>query len=1465
MNPDEEQTVLFTVIPRGITIGDGPFPVSVIVSPRLSGDDKLGAYPDWLKWTTTLKDQGLTLIVRCGNKQHRAAIDQEVLKPELWGELFDKNTFVRSYQYTDYSDRGLISYPVRDALSALKHVYQQAAVDLALPDDPGQIQERYGGNRTKLAQLLNGFDVHWNGRVAPQWREAVRQLNVPDRKGYSHNRATALDSEGLVVGLHDPTAAKQVAVPFSVFHHMPTPKQENNPIVIDTEEVIDFHQALSSFNSYPALLRALGLVFDLMLPASFIQDSAPGGFGKLSIVKTSMEWAIKTRSPELETAYVKLPIGQNHLFLTAPLLLHDSAASFAAIGLINLDPTSFGLAQVDVDGAMHKTMILADVYNKPDSGGNVFPNTSPEPAQHPEIYDRDATLPSMRSGGFSLWADERGIELMENMLQSRAFNDAMESGGAQSRPFFAEDLLRGYRIDIWDTHTSEWHSLHRRSGTYQIGEEKFVPGEEEGFVQTAAMQPAPGAAEGPDGEDLYLHEAIVRWAGWSLSVPMPGRHMSRYADPDKAVPPDDDPNGEYLEDQPDTPFKMTVQYDIVQGSLPRLAFGRQYRLRARAVDLAGNSLKHDEPLAALLAAAMALPRNQAGQPYMRFEPVNSPLVIIRDPQAVTGPGSAVDRLVIRTFNEGIANDTLPADTTAGDRHLLPPRTSVEMGEQLGMFDDSAGKLKSDAATWQLIVDRDAGELNTQSIAIAGQPAKDFPVESAESVDVLPYLPDPLAIGAALRDLPGTPGGTRSIVRPGAGSEDPVEYATLDDPNPRPGSVTMVEFQDGDWQNRAGTRLALAEPAGDQVDLRPLWDPAKRLLTVFLPKGETAYTLLSSYLSAGGLKLMGQWDWLRQYIELITIFQAQPQYLMPGNATDKVNHIVQRVVEGGHWMLNPPTLLTLVHAVQQPIGRPSFTALNVDHDDDIGVSDPLHTAPIRGREDPVELAPITAWRRLGSTDAFLMGALSIHRASSAQIDLHAKWTEPLDDLSQDTWQTVDRAGRVETIPLPLPQEGYLQAPELNYRNVGYYDPENDQIAFVRFGDWGGPLDQAYGNFFTDAAPRHQFNDTRRRRISYTAIATSRYREYFPTAAAQEANGLEPLDFTRRSEPVVVDVPASARPLSPDVVYVVPTFGWQRQTETNIKRSVRFGGGLRVYLNRPWFSSGEGELLGVTLWSSSNGTLNEANRDKFKSYFTQWGMDPIWKTADLNYAPGVYHFPDAVSSDYDVSLEESTAQLSGDEPGRVHVAGFPVHYDPERKLWFADLTIKTDNDAYMPFVRLALVRYQPHALVDAQISRVVLADFAQITPDRSVLITVDPHAPRQLRVVISGVAPQGPKAIVKSTPPLAQTAERPTDIQVRVQFNDDSIASDLAWEEVGDPMVQVTPIYNAPYPGQPDLEMWAGVVTFAGEMLPGRYRLLIEEREYISANYVTHRGGLAEQPGRLIYIETVELDELLLPQS
>jgi hypothetical protein len=387
------------------------------------------------------------------------------------------------------------------------------------------------------------------------------------------------------------------------------------------------------------------------------------------------------------------------------------------------------------------------------------------------------------------------------------------------------------------------------------------------------------------------------------------------------------------------------------------------------------------------------------------------------------------------------------------------------------------------------------------------------------------------------------------------------------------------------------------------------------------------------------------------------------------------------------------------------------------------------------------------------------------------------------------------------------------------------------------------------FDRDAAPRHHLNDTKHHRIAYTPVATSRFREYF--APDQEGG------FVRTGAPVLVDVPASTRPNTPQIAYVVPTFGWQRQTETNLKRSVRFGGGLRVYLERPWFSSGDGELLGVSLYDFSNG--GTIDREAWKCLVTQWGNDPIWQTPPLAMrVPQAYDLPDQLASDQGVSLPAPA-------PGRVNVIGYPVAFDEERQLWYADLTINTESLTYAAFVRLALVRYQPHAIPDARISRAVLADFAQLTPSRAAAVTADPYHPRRLRVTVSGVAPSGPAPAVTGVQP-THPVGAPTVTTVTVQQRRDDVPGDLGWEDAPSTVAVVSDQTAATTTS--DLVRWSGVVNFAAPAKPGRFRLLIREHEYLSSNYVVAEPPLAAgtrgraNPGRLIYAETMALDDALV---
>ena len=107
---------------------------------------------------------------------------------------------------------------------------------------------------------------------------------------------------------------------------MPTPNYSEHPLVnIDTKNLLDFHQALSALNSYPELLRALGLVFDFNLPLGFMPDTPIDKYGIVSIGKANAgwDWAIIPKVPQLATAYLHVQLAEKRVFLTAPRVMVD--------------------------------------------------------------------------------------------------------------------------------------------------------------------------------------------------------------------------------------------------------------------------------------------------------------------------------------------------------------------------------------------------------------------------------------------------------------------------------------------------------------------------------------------------------------------------------------------------------------------------------------------------------------------------------------------------------------------------------------------------------------------------------------------------------------------------------------------------------------------------------------------------------------------------------------------------------------------------------------------------------------------------------------------------------------------------------------------------------------------------------------------------------------------------------------
>jgi hypothetical protein len=738
-----------------------------------------------------------------------------------------------------------------------------------------------------------------------------------------------------------------------------------------------------------------------------------------------------------------------------------------------------------------------------------------------------------------------------------------------------------------------------------------------------------------------------------------------------------------------------------------------------------------------------------------------------------------------------------------------------------MFDDAAGHLDASAAMWKLIGERDSGkfaEVQLEGMLADGTP-RTAPLEPANQIDKLPYLPDPLARAAAIRDLPGTQDRSIGRVEPGDDPESPVQFARVDTENPRPGSVTLIDFGGrDDWQHVRPFRIALADGDGP-----PRWDPVASLLTVSLPKATNVVVPLSACCEAVDLKLLGIWQWLMEYIDYRSTNKVDAAYYERFELKDQITHIIQYAQEGAHWMLTPPHLLTLVHAVQQPLGRPGFTPLRAQFGGRLASL--VRTEPEAEPTTSTELDTVTAWRERNGSDALLIGALHIHGASTAKIDLVADWQDWVDDGESPRLQP--SSSHVDELPLQALTSGYVTGSNGN-QTLGWYDATHDLLCFAPAGSRLGSLESGL-SIDVDAAPTHRLGDTRHHRIRYSAVASSRYREYFPQ---------EGTDFTRTSDPVTVDVPASAPPAAPVVLYVIPAFGWQRDNRTNQQRSVRVGGGLRIYLSRPWFSSGDGELLGISLASSP---IND--REQAKAYLTQWGQDPIWDHVPLSADPSIKHFPDAQTVERSLPLSIASGVV------RVDVAGYPVHFDEERHLWYCDLTIVTESSTYAPFVRLALVRYQPNALVEAKLSRAVVADFVQLTPERAATLAAAPGESGVLRVTVSGPAPYGPTS---------------NELVVTVQKRDPGINTDMAWKDSNDFSVSKDLAGPLHLPPPADFLLWSGVLRYIGkpaDLAPGRYRLLLREYERLSGDGANN-GEESVVQRRLIYAETFTFDHALL---
>jgi hypothetical protein len=963
--------------------------------------------------------------------------------------------------------------------------------------------------------------------------------------------------------------------------------------------------------------------------------------------------------------------------------LNDPAAAAMARGFYHLDPASFSLVDHDVDSSGLKA-------------GQFIAGHTPEAANAaPEAP------PSLRTSGLTLAHSARDKAL------TAAFARSKEIFTGAEQVLFGVDVVRGFRVDIFDgrPQARSWRALCRRQGSYTFANAPELRRDimDEGFIQTAVTH---GGLD--NGVPKYkLSEAIFRWEGWGLSAPHPMTALSRDPDPANAVP-----TGPA--EQPDR-FGIRTAFIPVPRTLPTLRFGSSYRTRLRLVNLAGDSV----PLESEDESA-AFPDAQHPFVYRRHEPVLAPVLALKVPLPTPPAGETIDRLVIRSFNASPSDDATPTVERAV-RHVLPPRISQILAERHGMFDDVNGRLRADPDTYALIAHRDAGKL--QVLRVDG--ADTAPMDPADHASI-PYWADPLCRGASFRGAPHLEKGTRH--RASGGSLTPVPFDADFPDSSALDPIVQIPFHQEDAlppTDPAAFSIILADGAGP-----PSWSTDERTLTFFLNKGEVSALSMASFLQSSDLEVLGIWQWVLEHD------QATNQ--------NKIAVLREQVIDGGHPLITPKRSVTLVHAVQQPIGVPTFSGL----------------------------APLT--RTVGDTSAQLAGSLAVDGRSTGKVSVTAVWTEQQHPPRKAHPETQSFGAHVADMTLSHNENG---TSVIAVETMGSY--ADGHLSFAGVG-----------------ALRHNFGDTKYRKVKYRALAASRFEPYF---AASSPGG-----FVREGPEIEVRIPNSKEPDPPKLLYVLPSFGWTTETTGHITTRTRMGG-VRIFLSGTWFSSGDDELLAVLFDEGTTPPL---------PFATQWALDPFWKISSPASNSGLATHQNFPKDNTDKKFDHiGRMKIEQNSDPHALFAGYELDFDDETQRMFVDIPVKPPDSWYLPFLRLALARYQKNATKDAlRFSTPVLTDLVQIPPLRSAQIDVS--NPGQILVRVTG----DPEPDVR-----LPGARLPSPkIQVDLETRPTGSTSELEWRKADDGSVH--PLSTAGF-------LWDGSVTpTAG----ASYRILIREIETYSGH-------------------------------
>lgn len=1075
----------------------------------------------------------------------------------------------------------------------------------------------------------------------------------------------------------------------------------------DTADVNDFHARLAGLSSHPWLLKVLGLSIDIQADL--------GWNANITFVAVSGVYVDRMRTANAWTMFEPTKI------LRTKLRDGYAAArsSTATSGVVQLDggSTKYTLTQVDID-------------------------RTPERLLQAAVKHRNARLAGAR--GAALAAPLQPQETVGLSLITLPENSAASTAPAVSGTIdiYEEDLLIGYRPDVQRlrpnidpsgaTQTG-WCSLMARKVARVTLRGRDVTnwfgqlGVDEGVLVPGARTLPGNAADLNEGE-------VFRWSGWNLGAPHP------------------DTDGAPDESGMSATAPIATAFEVEYASAPGMVeqrFGDGYRVGMRKVFVDGNSL----PIAVAgdnayrEASGTVLGDGENDRlgfaPFLRYEHIAPPLVLL------------VDQLDKQRFPMENAHTLRVASRVPGShqrrvtkRVLVPPRaSSIDLLIRHGMFDSEEARIKPPPSAFPGIKLSKSGEFP----AFSASEDRYFRRDNGAAAPANPYYPDPWA--------------QRMIIGVYRADDDCLlgyDYFDFYDddhvwPNCRqlelevqavdalPGQDDGVELV---WN---GARLTVNLTAASHVTVR-IWHEidVDKLNQSAIVDQVVAAVVAAGPTSAVRKNLAGSTDPAVARAVVVAHLSRwwtrrdwSQQTIRPSERASVLANLTS------YWMLNPFVELDILHAV----GMPAFAselAASQSNDDNTRVSQ-LPAVANRGGDIPFAIN-----RKKGDTTANFSGHVFFDRPAISSLVANAAWTEnPRQPFASGTGPAVPAQPIKTSAQLFVSRETAALAASDNGDAPSAPLPIRLGLAQQRQ-RLDAVLPPTVGRQVSlPVVPSYDFGDTRARVISIDLESIARH--------VAEFAGLPASAYIVRSKGQRAIVPGTERPRAPVVEYVIPLYSWTSGGQGREPNSrTRQAGWSRIWLGREWYSSGNGELLALVCWPPH--LFDPTARKLFLSrlretpdqyadipaaiepFVTRWGADPLaQQSGNLGHLPAsafanrlrsaaqmrseapagdamlaadLFHLQDMPTFEPVINLDSNAVKPNA--AYRTVLALYRPILDTVTGRWYVDVQL-APRDTYCPFVRLALARYQPHALPELRLSEIVPTEFVRLLPERSLTVT------------------------------------------------------------------------------------------------------------------------------------------------